>query len=402
MCPRPDANRRRRIVYEAPNIEDSVRNASHIIETARDAFVAIDAAGVVASWNAQAERIFGWLRGEALGEQLPQLILPPHLRVAHQEAIERFRDTGEGPFGGGRLRLPAQHRDGHVLPVELAVSRTCGPSGWTFNAFIHDVTERQHRDEALMKLAAVDDAPSDRDTTEHLWLESSLDAALEKLAATLAEAHEAEARSRRFLADAAHQLRTPVTGIRVCAENLLRGGERSEQDRLLSDLVRETARASRLLTSLLRMASLDEGESLAPVPCNLVSICADEVDRTWSLAPHLDFGLRADELPSDEPVLDPNLVREVLANLLDNARRHAQGRVEVKVRAAAGGVEVVVWDDGAGVAAGMKDRIFERFVSLDGAGGSGLGLAIARELARSHGGELSYGPLGFVLRLPVA
>lgn len=217
----------------------------------------------------------------------------------------------------------------------------------------------------------------------------------------LAQARQIEARCRRFLADATHQLRTPLAGIHAAAENLLRGADPPDRTRLLADVVRETARASRVLTLLLQVARLDEGEPISPSPCNVVGLCADEIDRASSLAPHLDFDLESEGLPEDEPELDGDALREVMANLLDNARRHAACRIGVLVRPIRGGVEVQVADDGPGVPIGWEERVFERFVSIGERAGSGLGLAIARELARRHGGDLNYTERSFVLWVPV-
>lgn len=219
--------------------------------------------------------------------------------------------------------------------------------------------------------------------------------------AVLAHAWEIEARCRRFLADATHQLRTPIAGIHAAAENLLRGADPPDRTRLLADVVRETARVSRVLTLLLLIARLDEGEPISPRPCNLVGLSADEIDRASSLAPHLDFDLESEGLAQDEPELDGDALREVISNLLDNARRHAASRIGVLVRPIKAGVEIRVTDDGPGVPNGWEERVFERFVSIGERAGSGLGLAIARELARRHGGDLRYTEGAFVLWVPV-
>jgi len=186
----------------------------------------------------------------------------------------------------------------------------------------------------------------------------------------------------------------------MCAENLLLGGDQAEQDLLLGNLLRETTRVSRLVTSLLQIADQDEGETLDRSPCDFVSVCKNEVDRAWSVAPHLDFRLRVEGVSTIPPNLDANKVREILANILDNAKRHALQRVEVLVREADNWLEMVISDDGGGVPAGMEETIFDRFFSIGETGGSGLGLAIAQQLARAHGGNLSYGSSGFVLSLP--
>ena len=226
-------------------------------------------------------------------------------------------------------------------------------------------------------------------------------ASVAELEAALADARDSAARSRRFLADAAHQLRTPVAGIQAAAENLLLGADPHDRGRLLADVVRETSRAARLITSLLRIARLDEGQPLVPTRCNPMSLCAEEVDRAWSLSPHLDIVLKSEGLPGAQTELDGGALHEVLANLLDNARRYAEQTIEVLIRATRGGVEIRVADDGPGVPAGIEDQVFERFVSVGDRGGSGLGLAIARELVRRHSGDLRYAEGAFVLWVPV-
>lgn len=204
---------------------------------------------------------------------------------------------------------------------------------------------------------------------------------------------------RRFLADAAHQLRTPIAGIQACAEALLRGVEPPEQDRLLTALVRETSRATRILNDLLALARLDEGRPVSKAPIDLVAVCRDEADRVWVAAPRVEVVLRADRrlqhVSADEAV-----VREIVANVLDNARRYLRSRVELTLRARGTTAEVRIADDGPGLPPGAEERAFARFVALDDKGGSGLGLAIARELARVHAGDLAYEDGAFVLRLP--
>ena len=210
--------------------------------------------------------------------------------------------------------------------------------------------------------------------------------------------HEA---TRRFLADAAHQLRSPMAGLRASAEQLLQEQDPLSRDRLLANVVRETARASRLITALLRMARL-EHEEVRRVSTDLIELCGEEIERARSLAPHLRIDLIAPH-PSDGKVdVDPSALHDALANLLDNARRHAQTTVWVDVASEGGTAVVRVKDDGPGVPRDDRERIFDRFASLDGKGGSGLGLPIARSVARIHGGDLVYAQGAFVLRVPIS
>jgi signal transduction histidine kinase len=209
------------------------------------------------------------------------------------------------------------------------------------------------------------------------------------------------ARQRKeFLAYAAHQLRTPLAGIRASTDALLVGGATSQQERLLVNLSREADRAGRLLSSLLQMARVDQGEVGVPQPLDIVELCQGEVDRyrPGGDAVGTTMVVRGNR---PQPVLaSGEATKNALANLLDNARRHARGQVTVEVATTPASVEISVSDDGPGLPDGMSERVFERFVSLDGEGGSGLGLPIARGLIEAQGGRLTYEGRHFVIRLP--
>lgn len=111
------------------------------LETARDAFIGIDAAGRVREWNPQAEALFGWLRDEALGQPLNALILPERHRDANIQELERFLESGEQTMLERRLELPALHRDGHEFPVEANLWATRIEGECFFNALLHDISE---------------------------------------------------------------------------------------------------------------------------------------------------------------------------------------------------------------------------------------------------------------------
>jgi PAS domain S-box-containing protein len=114
-----------------------------VLETAHDAFVAIDAAGDVCDWNPQAEAVFGWTRAEAIGRGLDELIIPPGQRGAARRLLERFVATGDGPALHRRQELVALHRDGHEFPVEVTVSALALDGGYRFSAFARDISARK-------------------------------------------------------------------------------------------------------------------------------------------------------------------------------------------------------------------------------------------------------------------
>jgi two-component system, OmpR family, sensor kinase len=231
------------------------------------------------------------------------------------------------------------------------------------------------------------------------------DQMLDSLEDAVDEARVGEERTRRFVDDAAHQLRTPLAAIRGSVEALLQEPDARVRDRLMSNLVREAARSDRLLSSLLTLARLDQGRLAALAPIVINELCRYEIERIQSLAPTLMVVWEHDPTLARAWLVDEQATREILANLLDNARRHARTRIEMTTRlrdddTGSAVLELAVRDDGPGVSPPDAALIFERFATLDGHGGSGLGLAIARSLARSQGGELSYGDGGFVLELP--
>lgn len=232
-------------------------------------------------------------------------------------------------------------------------------------------------------------------------LTDELEAALTRSEVALATAHEEEERSRRFLADVAHHLRTPIAGLQACADTLLRGGAGEQQEALLRSVGEEAARAGRLVGDLLAMARLDSGAMLLAEPTSLITVCEQEAEkaqaRSFGTPVHV---VRGDTVP-DLMAVDPEALHAAVGSLLENAVRHAQERVEVWVGTAGPAVEVRVSDDGPGIDPEAVPRMFDRFVALDGKGGSGLGLAISRGYARAHNGDLTYEDGAFVLRLPM-
>lgn len=127
-------------------LQEAKEQARAIVDTAYDAYVAIDADSVILEWNRQAELTFGWTRDEAVGLNLADTILPPQFREAHVAGIARFLRTGERPLINRRIEVPAQHRGGHQFPVEMTIWCNDGANGKRFNAFLHDISERKQQE----------------------------------------------------------------------------------------------------------------------------------------------------------------------------------------------------------------------------------------------------------------
>ncbi|MFF4030421.1 sensor histidine kinase [Streptomyces sviceus] len=217
---------------------------------------------------------------------------------------------------------------------------------------------------------------------------------------TLAALETSVERQRRFVADASHELRSPIASLRTQLE--VAAAHPALLD--LDGAVEDTVRLQRLAADLLLLARLDAGERVADARVELAALVRERA------AGRSEVSVRAEAV---EVAGSRGQLERVLDNLLDNARRHARSAVVVTVRRDGDRRAVVeVADDGDGVPAGDRERVFERFVRLDEArarddGGAGLGLAIARDVATRHGGTLTVrdAPTGgalFELRLPIA
>jgi signal transduction histidine kinase len=203
-----------------------------------------------------------------------------------------------------------------------------------------------------------------------------------------------EERTRRFVADAAHELRTPIAGVRAAAEAVLALGadaDPAQRDRLQVLMVRESERAGRLVEDLLELARLDAGLVPARDIVDLAALARAQADRVRLLAPALTVEVHGDAVV---PVTgDADRLTQVIANLTDNARRAMAGHGVLTLTAtrAGGHARLTVTDTGPGIPPQDRERVFDRLVRLDAArqtGGAGLGLPIARGIARAHGGDL--------------
>lgn len=219
---------------------------------------------------------------------------------------------------------------------------------------------------------------------------------------------QAQLTQRRFVSDASHELRSPLATIRQHAELAHAHPESSSLDDLSRVTLAEGARMQELVEGMLVLARLDEGRGRSTAPTDLDDLALAEVARLRGLGVDVD----ARQIGPGRVLGNEALLARALRNLADNAARHATQRVSIRVVEHDGWVFLQVGDDGAGVPAEQRERIFDRFTRLDeararDAGGSGLGLAIVREVALAHRGTISVaeapgGGALFTLALPGA
>jgi signal transduction histidine kinase len=226
--------------------------------------------------------------------------------------------------------------------------------------------------------------PTSQDEVHRLAL--TLNAMLDRLEA-------AAVQQRRFVADASHELKSPVAAMRTMLEVAASTPDFDDWDLLIADLTREDRRMERLVGDLLILARSDEGAlALRRVEVDLDQVIGSEAD---AVAATFSGRIDAGGLQPMRIWGDPDGLSRVFRNLLDNAARHATAVIEVRSRQQGESVFVTVSDDGPGIGPADRERVFERFVRLDEArsrdeGGTRLGLAVARAVTRHHGGDVRF------------
>jgi two-component system, OmpR family, sensor kinase len=247
-----------------------------------------------------------------------------------------------------------------------------------------------------------------RGDTELGRMAASFDAMVDSLEEAVAQANRSEAGMRRFLADASHELRTPIAALQATTETLLREQPpRPRRDQLEAELARGAQRLGRLVDDLLNLARLESNEPLRTETVDLAQVSESLVsDFRGRASAHISITHQGPALVTG----DPDALARALRNLLDNATTAGGdgGTVTLDVRHSPGSVHVTVSDDGPGVPAEARERIFQGFVRLNGHArdGTGLGLAIARAIAHQHHGSVTCedceAGARFTLELPAA
>ncbi len=370
---------------------------------AGDQVQVVDARGRVIAASAEADLLVPIVSAEDLdrlraGERLtihggPSRIYSGPLRVAGE--------TVEGPFGPSTVVVARPMTDAMrglgllrtyllvVFPLLLVAS---GLVAWrVIGATLRPVESLRRGAEEITgagpAAAARLPVPASRDEIHRLAV--TLNGMLDRLEA-------GRARQREFVADAAHELRSPLASMRAQLEVARRLGPNADWPAVSDDLLADTTRLSRLVDDLLLLAR--SGATPAPSRVELVDLQAladDVVRRGTEAAPP---GPQPQvEVVDNGPVWTvgaPDELRRVIANLVENAVRYARTGVTVAVTGAGSHVLLTVTDDGPGIPPEHRERVFERFTRLDDSrtadtGGAGLGLAIVRELVRRHDGTVT-------------
>lgn len=321
---------------------------------------------------------------------------PGSYRLVSVRIGSRFIDVA-APTGGITAGVSALRKDLAVGGPAVVV--ILGTIGWVLIGRALSPVEALRREASLLTAEGLDRRLAVPPTGDEL---ARLAGTLNDL---LARLHTSNTRQRQFVADAGHELRSPLTGLRANLEIAARHPEQTDWTAVSGEMLDDVGRLSVLVEDLVRLARLDAAPTVEHRPVRLDLLLSREVDRA---ARHTPIQLGCAVTPTVVDGDDAALQR-VITNLLDNAIRHAASRVDVSLRVNDETAELTVSDDGTGIPPEGRALIFERFTRLDPGrsrdqGGVGLGLAIVRQIVTTHRGTVGVegDPPGarFVVRLP--
>jgi two-component system sensor histidine kinase/response regulator len=339
-----------------------------ILELAPDAFITMDHEGRILEFNPAAERIFGYSRAEAVGQELAPLLIPVGAREAHQRGLARYLATGEGTVLNQRIEITGMRAGGAEFPVELSVIPIQVGQRPVFTATARDITERKRSEAVLLN------------------------------AKTAAE--DANQAKSQFLANMSHELRTPMNAILGFSEILQEqtfGELNAKQTRYVVNIMNSGRHLLELINSILDLSKVEAGRM--ELDC-----CRFDPAAALHSLEHIVKPLAAKKrialtttIAGQVPPIsaDAAKFKQILYNLLSNAIKFTPegGQVTASIAWQEDWLQISVSDSGIGIRPEDQERIFREFEQVDSSyarqqQGTGLGLGLARKLVELHGGRL--------------
>jgi PAS domain S-box-containing protein len=369
-------------VTERMQAEEAKAELAAIVESSEDAIVSKNLNSIIKSWNAGAERLFGYTAAEAIGNSVTMLI-PQDMPNEELKILDRIR-RGQRIEHYETIR---RRKDGTRINVSLSVSPVKNAQGQIIGAakIARNITQQKQTEEKLRQLAK--------------------------------DLSEADRRKNEFLAMLAHELRNPMAPIRNAVQILrLTGGNETIQA-ASETLERQVAQLVRMVDDLLDINRIVRGKiELRKETVELAPIVRQAVEVAGPSYESMEHSLTVD-LPPEPVFLEADSARltQVLANLLNNSCKFTNrgGRISVTASREVQHVVIRVADNGIGIAAEQFERIFDMFAQADtslerSGSGLGIGLTLVKNLVEMHGGTVDVASAGigqgseFLIRLPIS
>jgi len=377
-----DVTVQRLVEQEKANQLLTARLLASIVESSNDAIIGKSLEGIIQSWNAAAERLFGYTAEQAIGRNI-SLVIPPE-RIDEEDQIVARLQAGQRieQYETERIRS-----DGQRIIVSLTISPINDDAGNVIGAskIVRDITDRRRLEDNLRRLAA-DLSENDR-------------------------------RKNEFLATLAHELRNPLAPMSNMLEVVKRADGDSETLKRAHDTIeRQLAQMIRLVDDLLDLNRITHDRlELRRSEVELSSVIQQAIEVARPLIDAAGHNLTVD-LPAEPIYLNADRARlaQVFGNLLNNSSKYTRANGEIRLSARRDGDDVVVTvsDNGAGIPADKLNSIFDMFMQVDRTAeqsreGLGIGLTLVKRMAEMHGGSIEAKSRGegegseFVVRLPI-
>jgi len=384
-------------------LEHARARLAAIVESSEDAIVSKTLDGIVTSWNAAAERIFGWKAEEMIGQPILKLI-PEELQYEEAQILAKLR-AGERIE---RYETVRKRKDGERLDISLTISPVRDKHDVIVGAakIAHNITARRRAEKELRAREAELDALA-RERAQ----------VLESERAARTEAERLSRMKDEFLATLSHELRTPLNAIQGWTDILLQKPRVDEELQALQTIERNVRAQVRIISDLLDMSRIVSGKlHLEVQPLHLHQVVEEALDSVRQSAAAKN--IRISTLLDSQIGLvrgDPNRLQQVLWNIFSNAVKFTPrgGRISVVLERVNSHVEICVEDTGVGIRADFLPFVFDRFRQADPSttrrySGLGLGLSIVKNLIEMHGGSVRVKSPGenhgstFIVVLPVS
>ncbi|WP_051559871.1 PAS domain S-box protein [Marinobacterium jannaschii] len=337
-----------------------------IFDMAASAIITIDKQGLIRDINPAASKMFGYQKDQVIGQNI-SLLMPQPYRAEHDGYLKSYQRTGDAKVIGQNREASAQHRDGHVFPIQLSVSEVQSENDHFYVGMITDISDRKA-------------------------FEASLQQAKE-------QAEQASDIKSSFLANISHEIRTPMNAIIGMTEVVLEGSIEDQQRKHLSIVLQSAKSLLEILNQVLDLAKLEDGSvGLSLTDFNFRGLI-NEVLSPFAFTAKtrkLDFVIDIDDALPPYFTGDTLRIRQVLSNLVGNAIKFTEsGFVQIRImRGEADSVRFEVIDSGIGIPDDTLASIFDSFTQADNSisrrfGGTGLGTTISQQLVELMGGSIS-------------
>lgn len=345
-----------------------------VLENALDCVIGINHWGMITYWNTQSEKTFGWTKAEAIGQNMPQMIIPPAYRKLHDKGFKRFLKTGIPTCFTRRMELKGLRKDGVEFPIELSVTPIRTKDNFTFYGFIRDITERIKNVEQLQQA---------KDQAENANFAKS-----------------------NFLANMSHEIRTPLAAILGFTELLADPSIEAERKYSFNSAIKRNGELLlSLINEILDLSKVEAGKLECDIgECRLFELMSDVLSSLSIKASQKGIKLMSQYAKGVPKVIrtDTLKLKQILLNIIGNAVKFTEhGSVNVHVASVlqknnTSLLTFTVKDTGIGVSSEDREKLFQPFSQVDASltrkfGGTGLGLTLSKRFAQLLGGDLILG-----------